>query len=63
MSDLPPSDMPMFLQLISSDLRKLLQPVNGWSVVYAALTTAFPGPINQLHNRTSINAHQHLAGR
>ncbi len=43
MSDLPPSDMSMFLQLISSDLRKLLQPVNGWSVVYAALTTAFLG--------------------
>ena len=31
------------MQLISSDLRELLQPVNARSVIYAALTTAFLG--------------------
>ena len=32
-----------FLQLVSSDLKKLLQPANAKSVVYAALTAAFLG--------------------
>ncbi len=31
------------MQLISSDLRKLLQPANATSMVYAALTAAFLG--------------------
>ena len=33
----------MVLQLLSADLRKLLQPANAKSVVYAALTAAFLG--------------------